>query len=759
MSLFLLAAFSPLTAQGPAEKLRVPKVIATQNDWTASPQELFAPYWTLEPGWSTELELRNNVPWHDLRITPVLRNTDGTEISLAPVTLKPEEIVSVNLQNAVASAKPELLGKMGAFGSVLFRFEGTAPGNGFAAAVVRREGHPIDFHFDAESGGSTAAEGIWWFPTPTSTDYLILSNPTSKPVSGELVLTEISGAIQRLSLTVGPRQTVRTDIREVLRVPTKGAFGGLSFSTGKGGGLTATEIVFDEVSGLATIMKLFDRQSIAEADTVESRVLRAPMMALTQPDHGLGFPVGTLLDPEIFLRNASTASVIVSPRVDWRNGGASGTAPLPTVALQPGQMKIVKLADFENAGQIPADASWATVTLGYSGRSADIVAVATSYDKTNRYGLQTPFSETMNRLFKGSMWHVDDSHNTLITTGNGGTEATRAQVTIFYNGGQGKYRVEKRLVPGQQTWLDIGDLLRNQLPDSDGQTIPSDVMFGSYELRDLDHPILGLLYEGKLVVDKTYGHASYGCAHCCGYSSAKLTPSPFTGPPNIDNLDAYQALNACTSQYESFDTIFSPNSTNTGVATLASSLNLHTVAAGTATTSGKNTLPYGTTGGCPNVGMQGSGPVTVQVPTSLSIVAGTDSTSPEASCSAGTFGTGCGVTRSFVYQVNDQNGQPMHVAGLEVWDVLATTSPNNLNIGGYNTTCSPPNTGPCGVTTNASGQFQETPGLSVCSTVCRVNNACTRAGQTNATQTVHVGSSTITQNLVYYCDHITINGN
>jgi hypothetical protein len=117
------------------------------------------------------------------------------------------------------------------------------------------------------------------------------------------------------------------------------------------------------------------------------------------------------------------------------------------------------------------------------------------------------------------------------------------------------------------------------------------------------------------------------------------------------------------------------------------------------------------------------------------------------------------VTRTFKYQVNDQNGSPMQVAGLEVWDVIATTSPNNLSISGYNTTCSPPNTGPCGVTTNSSGQFVEQPGLSVCSTACRVRNACTTAGQTNATQTVHVGSASIVQQLVYYCDHITVNGN
>jgi hypothetical protein len=75
-------------------------------------------------------------------------------------------------------------------------------------------------------------------------------------------------------------------------------------------------------------------------------------------------------------------------------------------------------------------------------------------------------------------------------------------VTLFYNEGKSKYRVEKLLAPGQQLWLDVGQLIRNQVPDSDGHTLPPDTMTGSYELRDLDHATVGLLYEGKLMFVK-----------------------------------------------------------------------------------------------------------------------------------------------------------------------------------------------------------------------------------------------------------------
>ena len=106
-----------------------------------------------------------------------------------------------------------------------------------------------------------------------------------------------------------------------------GGVGGISLSLPGKELISATQIVFDETTGLAAIAKMFDRES---DDQAKSRVLRAPMMALTQPDEGLGFPSGTQLVPRIFLRNASSASTRVSLlTVAWRNQ-SSGTFALPS---------------------------------------------------------------------------------------------------------------------------------------------------------------------------------------------------------------------------------------------------------------------------------------------------------------------------------------------------------------------------------------------------------------------------------------------
>ena len=78
----------------------------------------------------------------------------------------------------------------------------------------------------------------------------------------------------------------------------------------------------------------------------------------------------------------------------------------------------------------------------------------------------------------------------------------------------------------RSVWANVGDIIHGQIPDKNGRTIPRDVMMGSYELRDLDHIGVGYLYEGKLVIDKTWGHGYYGCAGCCGYEGQRLLPNP-----------------------------------------------------------------------------------------------------------------------------------------------------------------------------------------------------------------------------------------
>lgn len=85
--LFLAALVSLALAQpGAIFCQSSPKTISPQQ--LAKPphpidQEQFVSYWTTEPGWSTELQLRNNLESSYLTVAPALRTAAGAENHIA----------------------------------------------------------------------------------------------------------------------------------------------------------------------------------------------------------------------------------------------------------------------------------------------------------------------------------------------------------------------------------------------------------------------------------------------------------------------------------------------------------------------------------------------------------------------------------------------------------------------------------------------------------------------------------------------------
>jgi hypothetical protein len=297
----------------------------------------------------------------------------------------------------------------------------------------------------------------------------------------------------------------------------------------------------------------------------------------------------------------------------------------------------------------------------------------------------------------------------------------------------------------------LARLPANQVPDSDGNVIPPEIMTGSYELRDLDHPAVGLLYEGKLTIDKTYGHASYGCGTCCGYYNTRLTPNPFNGPPSIDNWDSYLAQEQCGGYWDDFtNSAYFWQSSNPAVATLPNS-RLHTVAVGTATGSAQNLLQATHPAPrCPQAVMGGSQPVTVKVVYQVeplcingncTIDQGQDGTGGLDSC-ANLTGFGRGWIRYVNDQLQYQDGSAVNVPGIAVGDTISVATPNGLGISGTETGQA---------VTTGNGAWQDK--YYVCSTACFSSTATAGATQSwtwNGRGVPHANG------IVYSCSSITI---
>jgi hypothetical protein len=413
-------------------------------------QEQFVSYWTTETGWRSELQLRNNLATQNLTVTPALRTADGTETLLSPVTIKPQEVKTVDIQSAVIASAPQLIAT---YGSVVLRYHSPSLRNLFAMLMIHNVGHSIAYHFDATGeiqdpqGGSR--EGIWWLPNDTANDYLVLTNQGSNPLQLDVSLYDSVGKEAKQKIVLAPRATNRLSVRQLARsAGLAGSFGGIKiYTAAHAGSLDSLHVLFDEKASFSALLKMFDQSpstTLEERDYAHTKVwtLRAPMLALTNPDPALAFPEGTVLQPQLFIRNTTNKPFTAAVRFHWRSDATTGNAQGPSLQLRPYETRRIDVAALQAANMLPKDAHWTSVTLTTNSLPDEVIAVAASYNTTLQYGAQTPFSDQLAFAWEGSLWEYDPQHNSLITAGNGGTKPTQAAFTIFYNQGTQRYDLE-----------------------------------------------------------------------------------------------------------------------------------------------------------------------------------------------------------------------------------------------------------------------------------------------------------------------------
>lgn len=346
---------------GEHAKLAAAKVIPKKDF------EQFATFWTAEPGWHTELQLRNNLAAENLSVTPSLRTADGSETQLSSVSLLPGEVKSINVMDALSPVNSNLPMKPSAYGSLVLRYHSKSSSNLYASVMVHETGFPIIYHFDgmvqAPGYATGSREGIWWLPSSFTRDYLVLTNQSERPIKGTLWLYDASGRPWNQLVKLGARQTQRLSVRElVASAGFTSQYGGIKVEVAQGAGsLDSVHLLFDEAAGFSATMKMFDYDPQSK---IESRdyagkgvwIMRAPMLALSKPDPVLAFPPNTKLQPMLLIRNTAGRPVKVNLSFHWRSSSKDGRTPIPEVVLAPYESRKIDVEALQNNGLIPLEA-------------------------------------------------------------------------------------------------------------------------------------------------------------------------------------------------------------------------------------------------------------------------------------------------------------------------------------------------------------------------------------------------------------------
>jgi hypothetical protein len=611
---------------------------------TPRPQEVFAPYWTAEPGWETELQLKNNLATGSLTVTPVLLIADGTEFPLEPVVIASNAAVSVALNRALLTSAPSLLNHPGAFGSVAFRFAGFDGRNLHAVVSIHRQSEPIGFDFTAfpplNSERAGSREGIWWQPRRGVKDALVISNSSEKTVRGMLWLSDAAGKRWSHALALDPHQTRRMAVGDLVRkAGLSGKFGGITFEVPAAApALDSVHFLYEERTGFSAQMKMFGRNPSANieertgsAKLVGSRqwTLWAPMLALSTPDPAADFPAGTMLQPTIFVRNTTAQPVRASITLSWRGDTGEGQATLPQLNLAPYETRQIEVDLMQKQLGIPADAHWALVTLSTPAAPDSLMAVAASYDSTGRYGMQTPFADVLGDHFVGGEWRADATHNALAAVTNGGAHPVDALLTLHYDSGNQKYEMQQTIQPGAQMWLNFADLIHHRVADRKGRVLPADLTSATYDVQELTAGP-GSLLEASLLVDNTWGHHLLPpSASCC----ATVAGSPVFDPATVDLLlqagadPLYvEGIDSCKNQPKNISLEFVDWWTLIPHIATMTTEKVTPVSGGSTTGYAKGLVYEGQGVDCGNVPVQVEVPITVQQPDHLSVLTDTQAT-------------------------------------------------------------------------------------------------------------------------------------
>ena len=293
--------------------------------------------------------------------------------------------------------------------------------------------------------------------------------------------------------------------------------------------------------------------------------------------------------------------------------------------------------------------------------------------------------------------------------------------------------------------LDFGKLIHDQVPDKSGQFLPPDLTTGAYRILDLTDHAAGGLYEGKVIVDKTYGHAAYGCAICCGPNNPYMLYNPLLVPVGGSSGQQIDAINSCSRTSVNITSDFPTWWTDSTSIATASGSQINGIAVGSTNNNAQSIMMY-------------FGPITdsggVACPLSQVVpIAGTNvgpyRVEPIAtpsqftiSCTLQGGATGYGWERNVTNQLQYSNGAPYAHAGLTVADNISIGSRNDLRLGN-------PQTG--SDTTDSNGSWPDT--YYDCTTVCPSSTGETDALQNwtaNGVPLAHVNT------VVFKCGSIKV---
>jgi hypothetical protein len=540
-------------------------------------------------------------------------------------------------------------------------------------------------------------EGMWWRQEPQVTGFVTLSNITEQPVAAAVQVTDGQGRLLgQHRVTVSSHGTKLLGLKELNQA--RDAAGGIRVSyVDDHEALSVNGGLQDLASGYSANIQFIPTAAPSEGTEEMKIVTYAEIGLMTgAPDPMMLFPADIVFKPYSVIRNVSDQAVDVSPTVFWMQAGAARSALLGRFVLPPHRTQSLDVRSLLSGAGLSEHNGSINLILDVQGQPGSVIMASGSVDQKNNYVFEVAPRGVKESASKNlGYWSTANGDDTMVTLWNPADEAQDFVFTFFFSGGH--YAWPVHLDARATRMFNVSEVIQNQIPDKDGNLIPSTIHDGSAKVsgtRGENEHILVVMDAGTYNVRKATCNGQ--CIWCNGAADAWLTIPliPDTETAQVTMTDQWNTGTQYNLTDDSWWTSY-----ETTIATINSTSGLAKgISAGSATFEAQDGGEFVYAQSCVippcpvQAGVQASGNGTVQKPTYFGP---TGYAVANCECAANTAGTCINVSD----QVLDQNGTAMKVSGLTPKELVC-------NPGGcdkaYKVFSTPE-------TTTATGTFNDTP--------------------------------------------------
>lgn len=378
-----------------------------------------------------------------------------------------------------------------------------------------------------------AIEGMWWKQEANVSGFVALANLSSHPAQTLVQTTDGRGRpLSEHNVTVSPHGMKMVILREL--ATTKEAQGGIRItSTETTDTLIVNGALEDQAVGYSATIP-FTTESVGSSRPVRINFAEIGLMT-GAADPMMFFPSGTTFTPYSVLRNVSDSPLSVSPTVWWMEGATAHTARLPEITLLPYQTHSMDVIPLLSAfGLKNFNGNFNLVFDGETRRGALLLASG-RVDQTNNYVFEVAARGVKEGAAKSlQYWSTGNGDDTMVAIWNPADEAQDFSFTLSF--ADGHYVLPLHLEARATRSFNVSEIIQNQIPDAEGNTIPVSVHEGTAKIAgshaENEHILVAIDASVYNVRKATCGNQ---CETCDGYTDSTVVVDGFSVEVNGTN--------------------------------------------------------------------------------------------------------------------------------------------------------------------------------------------------------------------------------